>query len=78
MQRFSVILGELFRDIQDGLLEPTFIERLLPMIAKLLERIARLFDSTLDDLIERAMADEEARPDLEFILRDYQYVKERA
>ena len=71
-------LGELFRNIQDGLLELTFIERLLPMIAKLLERIARLFDSTLDDLMERAMADEEARQDLEFILRDYQYVKERA
>ena len=79
-KRFSdyETFGGLFRDIQEGLLELTFIERILPMIAELLERIARLFDSTLDDLMERAMADEEARQDLEFILRDYQYVKDRA
>ena len=27
--------GELFRDIRDGMLELTFIERLLPLIAEL-------------------------------------------
>ena len=50
--------GELFRDIREGLLELTFIERLLPIIAEILEKIARLFNSTLDDHLERAMADE--------------------
>ena len=70
-KRFSdyETFGELFRDIKEGLLELTFIERLLPIIAELLEKIASLFDSTLDDLLERAMADEETRQDLERILR---------
>ena len=70
-KRFSdyKTFGELFRDIKEGLLELTFIERLLPIIAELLEKIASLFDSTLDDLLERAMADEETRQDLERILR---------
>ena len=79
-KRFSdyETFGDLFRDIQEGMLELTFIERFLPMIAELLERIARLFDSTLDDLMERAMADEETRQDLEYILRDRQYFKDRA
>ena len=78
-KRFSdyETFGELFRDIKEGMLELTFIERLLPIIAELLEKIARLFDSTLDDLLERAMADEETRQDLECILRNYQDVKER-
>ena len=62
-KRFSdyETFGDLFRDIRDGLLELTFIERLLPLIAELLERIARLFDSTLDDLFEKAIADPETR-----------------
>ena len=79
-KRFSdyETFGDLFRDIQEGMLELTFIERFLPLIAELLERIARLFDSTLDDLMERAMADEETRQDLEYILRDRQYFKDRA
>ena len=79
-KRFSdyETFGDLFRDIRDGLLELTFIERLLPMIAGLLERIARLFDSTLDDLLERAIADPETRMDLECILRYNQDFKERA
>lgn len=53
-KRFSdyETFGELFRDIKEGLLELTFIERLLPIIAELLGKIARLFDSTLDDLLE--------------------------
>ena len=77
-KRFSdyETFGELFRDIKEGLLELTFIERLLPIIAELLEKIARLFDSTLDDLLERAMADEETRHDLECILRFTQDFKE--
>ena len=37
--------GELFRDIKEGLLELTFTERLLPIIAELLEKSASLFDS---------------------------------
>ena len=69
--------GELFRDIREGLLELTFIERLLPIIAELLEKIARLFNSTLDDLLERAMADEETKHDLECILRYNPNFKER-
>lgn len=77
-KRFSdyETFGELFRDIKEGLLELTFIERLLPIIAELLWKIARLFDSTLDDLLERAMADEETRHDLECILRFNQDFKE--
>ena len=70
--------GELFRDVREGFLELTFIERLLPVIAKLLERIARLFNATLDDLLERAMADEETKHDLECILRYNQNFKDRA
>ena len=70
--------GDLFRDIQEGMLELTFIERFLPLIAELLERIASLFDSTLDDLMERAMADEETKQDLEYFLGDRQYFKDRA
>lgn len=79
-KRFSdyETFGDLFRDIREGLLELTFIERLLPIIAELLEKIARLFDTTLDDLLERAMADEETRQDLEYILRDNQYFKDRS
>ena len=78
-KRFSdyETFGELFRDIKEGLLELTFTERLLPIIAELLEKIARLFDSTLDDLLERAMADKETRYDLECILRCNQNFKER-
>ena len=78
-KRFSdyETFGELFRDIKEGLLELTFIERLLPIIAELLEKIASLFDSTLDDLLERAMADEETRQDLERILRCDQDFKKR-
>ena len=79
-KRFSdyETFGDLFRDIRDGLLELTFIERLLPLIAELLERIARLFDSTLDDLFEKAIADPETRMDLECILRYNQDFKDRA
>jgi len=79
-KRFSdyETFGDLFRDIRDGLLELTFVERLLPVIAELLERIARLFDSTLDELLERAIADPETRMDLERILRYNQLFKERA
>ena len=55
----------------------TFIDRLLPIIAELLEKIASLFDSTLDDQLERAMADEETRQDLERILRCDQDFKKR-
>ena len=66
-----------FRDIKEGLLELTFIDRLLPIIAELLEKIAVLFDSTLDDLLERAMADEETRQDLERTLRCDQDFKKR-
>ena len=69
--------GELFRDIREGLLELTFIERLLPIIAELLEKIARLFNSTLDNLLEKALADEETKHDLECILRYNQHFKER-
>lgn len=78
-KRFSdyETFGELFRDIKEGLLELTFTERLLPIIAELLEKIARLFDSTLDDLLERAMADKETRYDLECILRCNQNFKDR-
>ena len=78
-KRFSdyETFGELFRDIKEGLLELTFIERLLPIIAELLEKIARLFDSTLDDLLERAMADDETRHGLECILRCNQNFKDR-
>ena len=47
------------------------------IITELLEKIARLFDSTLDYLLERAMADEETRQDLERILRCNQDFKER-
>ena len=79
-KRFSdyETFGDLFRDIRDGLLELTFVERLLPVIAELLERRARLFDSTLDELLERAIADPETRMDLESILRYNQLFKERA
>lgn len=79
-KRFSdyETFGDLYRDIKDGLLGLTFIERLLPVIAELLERIARLFDSTLDELFERAIADEETRMDLECILRYNQDFKDRA
>ncbi len=79
-KRFSdyETFGGLFRDIRDGLLELTFIERLLPLIADLLERIARLFDSTLDELFEKAIADTETRMDLECILRYNQDFKDRA
>ena len=47
------------------------------IITELLEKIARLFDSTLDDLLERAMADEETKQDLERILRCNQDFKEQ-
>lgn len=79
-KRFSdyETFGDLFRDIRDGLLELTFIERLLPVIAELLERIARLFDSTLDELFEKAIADPETRMVLECILRYNQDFKDRA
>ena len=79
-KRFSdyETFGDLFRDIRDGLLELTFIERLLPVIAELLERIARLFDSTLDELFEKAIADPETRMVLECILRYDQDFKDRA
>lgn len=79
-KRFSdyETFGDLFRDIRDGLLELTFIERLLPLIAELLERIARLFDSTLNELFEKAIADPETRMDLECILRFNQDFKDRA
>ena len=70
--------GGVFRDIREGLLELTFIERLLPIIAELLEKIACLFGSTLDDLLERAMADEGTRHVLECILRYNQNFDERA
>jgi hypothetical protein len=66
----------LFRDIRDGMLELTFIEQLLPVIAELLERIARLFDSKLDELFKKAIADLEIRMDLECILiynQDFKY-----
>ena len=78
-KRFSdyETFGDLFRDIRDGLLELTFIERLLPLIAELLERIARLFDSTLDELFEKDIADPETRMDLEYILRNNQDFKDR-
>lgn len=79
-KRFSdyETFGDLYRDIKDGLLELTFIERLLPVIADLLERIARLFNCTLDELFERAIADPETRRDLECILRLNQDFKDRA
>ena len=70
--------GGVFRDIREGLLELTFIERLLPIIAELLEKIACLFGSTLDDLLERAMADEGTRHVLECILRYNQNFNDRA
>ena len=72
-KRFSdyETFGELFRDIREGLL--TFIERLL----QLLEKIARLFNSTLDNLLEKALADEETKHDLECILRYNPNFKER-
>jgi hypothetical protein len=79
-KRFSdyETFGDLFRDIRDGLLELTFIERILPVIANLLERIAKLFDSTFDELLEKATADEETRKDLEYFLNCNQDFKERA
>ena len=48
------------------------------MIAELLERIVRLFDSTLDELFEKAIADPETRMVLECILRYNQDLKDRA
>lgn len=79
-KRFSdyETFGDLFRDIRDSFQERTFIERLLPMIADLLEEIAGLFGSTLDELLERITADEETRQTFERILRFNQEVKERA
>jgi hypothetical protein len=50
----------------------------LPVIANLLERIAKLFDSTFDELLEKATADEETRKDLEYFLNCNQDFKERA
>ena len=79
-KRFSdyETFGDLYRDIKDGLLELTLVERLLPVIADLLERITRLFESTLDELFEKAIADPETRSVLECILRYNQDFKDRA
>jgi hypothetical protein len=80
-KRFSdyETFGNLFRDIRDGFLELTFIERLLPVIARLLESIARLFNTSPDEFLENAILDAEARDVLKCILlRDNQEFKERA
>jgi len=53
-------------------------EVLKVVIVKLLERKARLFDSSLDELLEKAIADQECRMVLESILRFNQDLKERA
>ena len=80
-KRFSdyETFGNLFRDIRDGFLELTFIERLLPIIARLLERIALIFGISLDELLEKAIADIQAREILKCILlSDNQQFKEPA
>lgn len=53
-------------------------EVLKVVIVKLLERKARLFDSSLDELLEKVIADQECRMVLESILRFNQDLKERA
>ena len=71
-------LSRLKMEKEKGAKSILLLECLLPVIAELLERIVRLFDSTLDELFEKAIADPETRMVLECILRYNQDLKDRA
>jgi len=77
-KRFSdyETLGGLFHEIQKETLELTFFERTLPLIVELLAMEADLFGYSIDDVIERAMADETYNHKLLYILKNNQDIKE--
>lgn len=77
-KRFSdyETLGGLFHEIQKETLELTFFERSLPFIVELLTMEADLLGYSIDDVIERAMMDEDYNHKLLCILRNNQDVKD--
>lgn len=78
-KRFSdyETLGGIFSNIQKQTLELTFFERTLPLIVALLAAEAELLGFTIDDVIERAMADESQYNKLLLILKTNQDFKDR-
>ena len=77
-RRFSdyETLGGLFHEIQKETLELTFFERSLPFIVELLTMEADLLGYSNDDVIERAMMDEDYNHKLLYILKNNQDIKE--
>lgn len=78
-KRFSdyETFGGLYRDIQAGLLELTLLQRILPLIAHIIEELLQMFDITPTDILERAMADNENYNKLMFMLKYSQSIKEQ-
>ena len=78
-KRFSdyETMGELFRDTQKGLLALSLLDRVLPIIVKIIETLLSLCNTTPNEIMERAMADEEANHQLLVYLNYHQSVKER-
>jgi hypothetical protein len=60
-KRFSdyETLGELFRQVQKDSLFLTLWERILPLIAKMIEALSEIMERTPDELIEQMMENEE-------------------
>lgn len=69
-------LGGIFREIQKQTLELTFFKRSLPFIVELLSAEADLLGYSIDDVIERAMCDEQHYDKLLHILKVNQDFKE--
>jgi hypothetical protein len=69
-KRFSdyEILGELFRQAQTFLLTLTLWERILPLIAKIIEALAELLAYTPEELIELAMENKDFARKIECLL----------
>lgn len=62
-KRFSdyEVLGELFRKYQQQILELTFIERSLPMLAHLIAVILNICSTSWDEFMENLIADTKAQ-----------------
>lgn len=78
-KRFSdyETFGGLYHDLQVGLLELTLLERILPIIAQILERILILCNTTPEELLECALHSKEANDQLLALLKYHQSVKEQ-
>jgi hypothetical protein len=69
-KRFSdyETLGELFRQTQKALLALTLWERILPLIAKIMEALCDMIDRTPEEFIEQLMENHEFAAKIEYLL----------